>query len=275
MLHRNQGKAWDQHFLPRLSRKQIAEMDKEDVLIVQPIGAVEQHGAHLPTFTDTLVNESFLTYAFEALPDDAPIWLLPPLPYGKSTEHLGHSGTISLSATTLIGLLQDIARSLQLSGFRKLVFYNTHGGNVDVLNLVGREIRIETGLAVFHIQSPVVPDPALFPASGQRIDIHGGDVETSLVLAARPHWVDMKLAVDEFPQLPADSSIQLKSKTFAWIIDDLSDSGIVGYATVASKDYGTHLFERGGQALAKLLLECAAFDMKNLKLHPKSMEALQ
>jgi creatinine amidohydrolase len=269
MSHRNQGKAWDQHFLPRLSRKQIAEMAKEDLLIVQPIGAVEQHGAHLPTFTDTLVNESFLTYAFDALPDDAPIWLLPPLPYGKSTEHLGHHGTISVSATTLMGLLLDIARSLQLSGFRKLVFYNTHGGNVDLLNMMGREIRIETGLAVFQIQSPVVADPELFPANERMSDIHGGDVETSLVLASRQHWVDMDLAVDEFPQLPTNSNLQIKSKSFAWVVDDLSNSGIIGHAKLASKEYGKHLYEQGGQALAKILLEYAAFDMKKMKSQAK------
>ncbi|MBD2868660.1 creatininase family protein [Paenibacillus arenilitoris] len=263
-MNRYTGKAWDEHFLPRLSRKQIAELDKENALVVLPVAAIEQHGPHLPTYTDTLINETMLTCAFEALPEGAPVWLIPPLAYGKSTEHLGIPGTLTLSATTLMAVLLDIAKSLRASGFRKLAFYNTHGGNIDLLNMMAREIRIETGLAVFQVQFDKEADPEVVRRE-PLIDIHGGDVETSLILASREHWVDMSEAPDEIPNLPASPTLQFKNKAFAWVMDDLSESGICGNAKLASVALGRHLYERGGKAMAAALMELVSFDMAGLR----------
>ncbi|WP_240940984.1 creatininase family protein [Paenibacillus sp. HB172176] len=263
-MNRYTGKAWDAHFLPRLSRKQVVELDKENALVLLPVAAVEQHGPHLPTYTDTLINETMLTHAFEQLPDDAPVWLIPPLAYGKSTEHLGIPGTITLSATTLMAVVMDIARSLQISGFKKLAFYNTHGGNVDLLSMMAREIRIETGLAVFQVQFDGSADPEVIKRQGT-IDIHGGDVETSLILASREHWVDMKEAPDEIPNFPSSPNLQFKNKPFAWVMNDISESGIAGNAKLASLELGRHLYERGGKAMARTLMELVEFDMASLK----------
>ncbi|MDQ6423216.1 creatininase family protein [Paenibacillus sp. LHD-117] len=263
-MNRYTGKAWDAHFLPRLSRKQVAELDKTDALVVLPVAAIEQHGPHLPVYTDTLINETMLTYAFEALPEGAPVWLIPALSYGKSTEHLGHPGTITLSATTLMAVVMDIAKSLKVSGFRKLAFYNTHGGNVDLLNMMAREIRIETGLAVYQVQFDRSVDPAVIP-NEPTLDIHGGEVETSLVLASREHWVDMDEAPDEISSLPASPNLQFKNKAFAWVMNDLSASGICGNAQLATAALGEHLYERWGKAMAATLMELVRFDMTSLR----------
>lgn len=261
VLQRNTGKAWDTHFLPRLSRKQVAELDKTDALVLLPIGAVEQHGPHLPAYTDTLINESMLTYGFEALPEGAPIWLLPPIPYGKSTEHLGHPGTISLSATTLMGVLMDIAKSLKLSGFKRLAFYNTHGGNVDLLNMMGRDIRHETGMEVYKLNLLLHEGDARRPT----LDIHGGEVETSIVLAASGHWVDMREAPDEMPNLPQEPNMVFQTKPISWVMSDLSDSGVAGNAQLATEAYGQELLERGGEAMAEALMTLLRFDMASFK----------
>ncbi len=263
-MNRYTGKAWDEHFLPRLSRKQVAELDKSNALVVLPVAAIEQHGPHLPTYTDTLINETMLTYAFEALPEGAPVWLIPPLAYGKSTEHLGHPGTLTLSATTLMAVVMDIAKSLQVSGFRKLAFYNTHGGNVDLLNMMAREIRIETGLAVFQVQFDGSADPETIKRE-PILDMHGGDIETSLILASREHWVDMSEAPDEIPNFPELPTLQFKNKSFAWVMSDISNSGIGGNAKLASVALGKHLYERGGAAMAASLMEIVNFDMSSLK----------
>ncbi|ULL14592.1 creatininase family protein [Paenibacillus sp. H1-7] len=266
MRGRYEGKAWDERFFPRLSKLEVESMPKRDALLVLPVGAVEQHGPHMPVFTDTLIAEAFLTRAFEELPDDANIWLLPPLPYGKSTEHLGHPGTITLSATTLMSVLLDIARSVRQSGFNKLLLLNTHGGNTDLLNMMAREIRIDTGLAVFRLDSGSLGlGEALISPVEKKVGIHAGDVETSIVLAAQHHWVNMDVAPTELPHFPESRYLQFKSKAFAWITDDISNTGIAGDARQATAEKGEMMLELGGRLLAEALQEISQFDMASLK----------
>ncbi|MDU0205304.1 creatininase family protein [Paenibacillus sp. MAH-36] len=262
------GKAWDRHFFPRLSKLEVDELPKDDALIVLPVGAVEQHGPHMPVFTDTLISEVLLTEAFHQLPDDANIWLLPAIPYGKSTEHLGHPGTITLSATTLMAVVMDIAKSLTRSGLQKLVLVNTHGGNTDLLNMMAREIRIETGLAVFRLDPGGLggADEWITPLEKQA-GIHAGDMETSLVMSAIPHWVHMEAAPTEFPNYPSSRYLGLRNRAFAWVMDDLSHSGISGDAAQATVQKGEAMTVTYGAMIAEALLEFQAFDMKSLKKH--------
>ncbi|MDD9269320.1 creatinine amidohydrolase/Fe(II)-dependent formamide hydrolase-like protein [Bacillus sp. 3255] len=265
-FQRYTGKAWDRHFFPRLSRVEVAGLPKDDALLVLPVGAVEQHGPHMPVFTDTLISEVLLTSAFEQLPMDANIWLLPAIPYGKSTEHLGAPGTITLSATTLMAVVLDIAKSLAVSGFQKLALVNTHGGNADLLNMMSREIRMETGLAVFRLDPGGLggADEWITPLEKQA-GIHAGDMETSLVMSAIPHWVHMEAAPAEYPNYPGSRYLMLRQKAFAWVMDDLSHSGISGDATQASCEKGYAMTAAYGEMIAEALLEFQAFDMKSLK----------
>jgi creatinine amidohydrolase/Fe(II)-dependent formamide hydrolase-like protein len=265
MASRYSGKAWDQHFLPRLSKLQVEAIPKENALVVLPIGATEQHGPHMPIYTDTLIGEGFLTEMFKHLPEDANIWLIPPLPYGKSTEHMNHPGTITLSAQTLMAVLLDIANSLKRSGFQKLAFWNTHGGNVDLINMMGREIRIATGMAVFNLSAGIHhPSEGIIAPEEKFYGIHGGDEETSLVMALRRHWVHDDLLPCEIINFPQSPYLAFKSKAFAWVMDDVSISGIAGDATLATPEKGAALLERGGKTLAEALQVLAEFDMKSL-----------
>ncbi len=262
---RYEGKAWDKHFLPSLTKLQVDGIPKENAAIVLPIGATEQHGPHLPVYTDTLIAEGFMTEAFKHLPDDANIWMIPPLPYGKSTEHMNHPGTITLSAQTLMSVLLDIANSLKRSGFRKLVFWNTHGGNTDLLNMMGREIRIATGMAVFNLNTGTNrPGDDIITPEERVYGIHGGDEETSLVMVMRRHWVHDDLLPCEIINFPQSPYLAFKNKSFAWVMDDVSVSGIGGDATLASPGKGSAILEKGGRILAEALQAIAEFDMKSL-----------
>ncbi|WP_369803550.1 creatininase family protein [Cohnella sp. OV330] len=266
---RYEGNAYDRRFLPRLTTGEIAAMPKDDALIVLPVGAVEQHGPHMPVFTDTLIGEALMAEAFEHLPADAPIWLLPSVGYGKSTEHAEHPGTITLSARTLMAVLEDIAASLARSGFKKLLLFNTHGGNADLLGMMAREIRIATGMAVYRLDPGAVGYSESFTDDEEKASgIHAGDVETSLVMAVCPDWVHPERAVREMPNFPRSPSFSFRAKSFAWTMKDISASGIAGDATKANPARGRAMLDRAGPLLAGALLEIAAFDMGSLKESP-------
>lgn len=265
-MFRYHGNAFDRRFLARLTTREIAAMEKEEALIVLPVGAIEQHGPHMPVYTDTLIGEALMAEAFEHLPEDAPIWLMPSISYGKSTEHAEFPGTFTLSAHTLMMVLQDIAASLARSGFKKLLLFNTHGGNADLLGMMAREIRISTGLAVYRLDPGAVHYSDSFTDDEEKAcGIHAGDVETSLVMAVCPKWVHSELAVREMPKFPQSPSFSFRSKSFAWVMKDISRSGIAGDATKANPERGEAMLKKAGPLLAEALLEIAAFDMESLK----------
>lgn len=275
MFKRYEGEAWNKRFLPRLTALQVQQLPKEQALVVLSLGAVEQHGNHLPVMTDALIGEETLTRAFEKLSANAQVWMLPPIAYGKSNEHLGLPGTIALSASTLQHVILDIAESLKLSGFRKLVLFNTHGGNADLINMAAREIRIKTGLTVFSMMPSAfrVADD-LFEAYEWENGIHGGDVETSIVLSIKPDWVNMKEAVREFPNLDRYLFLTLESSVrFAWTMNDISASGIVGDATIATAEKGEVLQDRVSSLLAKVFEELCTFEIEQVRTNAMKAEA--
>ncbi|PYZ94756.1 creatininase [Salipaludibacillus keqinensis] len=265
MFTRFEGKAWEEKFLPRLSYKEVEELNKEDALIILPIGAVEQHGSHLPLMTDSLISEASITKTMEHVAPDSNIWLIPPLSYGKSNEHVDFPGTISLSSTHLQGIILDIARSLSRSGFRRLVLYNSHGGNVDLLNMVAREIHIETDMMVFITSSGSSNIGDIFTEEELEWGIHGGDVETSMVMAVKPSWVHEELRTSEFPPIKDHAYLSLKNKVrVAWKINDLSKGGTAGDATKATAEKGEIVLLRSAEEMAEALEEMATFEISHL-----------
>ncbi|WP_042161060.1 creatininase family protein [Paenibacillus gorillae] len=275
MFQRYEGTAWEQRFLPRLTSKQVLELPKEKALVILPVGAVEQHGPHLPIYTDTLIGEATLTQTLERLNGESEVWLLPPVSYGKSNEHIGLPGTISLSATTLKGVIMDIADSLHASGFRRLLLFNTHGGNVDLLNLVSREIRIRTGMMVFYL-SPGSLNVAedLMSAEELEYGIHGGDYETSIVMSIKPDWVQTEFLVKDFPDMSKYRFLTLEGKIrFGWKMTDISVTGISGNATAATSEKGQIIQDRIAELLAKALDELCQFEITDVLGDSKAMQA--
>ncbi|GAE33133.1 creatininase family protein [Halalkalibacter akibai] len=266
LYSRFESKAWQELFLPRLSTKQVTELPKDKGVVVLPIGAIEQHGPHLPVYTDTLIAEGLLTTAFEQLSQEDQVWMLPPLPYGKSTEHVNHPGTFTLSSQTLQQVILDIGSSVKASGFRRIVLFNTHGGNNDLLNMIARELRIETELMVFRMNGMdfKAEIASLFSPEELSYGIHGGDVETSLILAIEENWVEMALAPKEFYDY--EHALDIKGGPYvAWVMDDLSNSGISGNATEATKEKGIEILLRLGSKIASTLQVISSFEMRDLK----------
>ncbi len=248
-----------------LNWAQVSELqDKENIVIIQPMGAIEQHGLHLPLAVDAVIGMGVLGKALEKLEDAIPVYSLPLLYYGKSNEHSGFAGTIALSATTLTNILIEIAESLYKSGFRKLVFMNAHGGQPQVLQIVARDLHVKyPDFIIFPLFVWNVPNAAAELISPLELEmgIHAGDAETSLMLALLPDRVDMSLALKEYPQnLPQDSLLSIEGMLpFAWVTQDLSKSGVIGDPTVATKEKGDRLLESLAMGWVRLIKDIYIF----------------
>jgi len=236
-------------FFPYLTWTDIQSMpDKENVVIIQPVGAIEQHGPHLPIIVDSAIAVSVLGKALAKLDPTVPAYALPPLYYGKSNEHWHFPGTITLSAQTLLAVLVEMAESIYRSGFRKLVLLNAHGGQPQVMEIASRDIHQKyEDFLVFPLFTWRVPHIAKELLSPKELEfgIHAGDAETSLLLSILPEQVKMERAVAEYPHgLPEDSLLSMEGKLpFAWVTRDLTQSGVLGDATVATREKGDRLLE--------------------------------
>jgi creatinine amidohydrolase len=253
-------------FFPYLTWQQVAALpDKANTLIIQPIGAIEQHGPHLPLIVDVAIATAVIGQALQRLDRAVPAFALPPLYYGKSNEHSRFAGTVSLSAQTLSAVLLEMAQSIYEAGFRKLLLVNGHGGQPQVLEIVARDLRVHySDFMVFPLFVWGAPHCAaeVVGKSEYQLGIHAGDVETSVMLSLLPEQVDMTRAVREFPTgFPAESWLSLEGKLpIAWTMDDLSQSGVVGDATVATAAKGEVILASLAEGWAQVLAEIYRFE---------------
>jgi creatinine amidohydrolase len=232
-------------------------------ILVQPLGAIEQHGPHLPFGTDLIVAEATADAVIEQFGDDLDLWLLPPLAYTKSNEHAWSAGTVWLSPTTLLAVIDDVARSLAKLPARRLVFLNGHGGNSSLLNVACREVRLHHGFLTFLLHPSVPADHGGESDEGEHgMGIHGGTSETSVMLHLRPDLVDLSLATRNVPVSLADNTyVRFGGQaSFGWLSNDFGPDGHIGDPTGATAELGAALFASSVAGLGAALAEVARFD---------------
>lgn len=247
------------HFLPHLTWQDIEALPKERGVVVLPIGAIEQHGPHLPVWTDALLAGRTVARAFELLPDPVAAWYLPTQSYGKSNEHTGFAGTITLSAATLTAVVRDIAVAVHKSGFRRLLFYNTHGGNKALLEMMVRDLRAELGLLCFLVQG--FHDTSSLPEQERRFGIHANTAETALMLHLTPELVKSPLPAAHYPALVSDHFNLTFPPQVGWLTRDWSPLGHFGDPQAATAEDGAVWFEQGAQRLAEIIAEASTFEV--------------
>lgn len=259
-------------YFPYLTWTEIAALpDKENIVIVQPVGAIEQHGPHLPIAVDSAIALGVLGKALEILDPAIPVYSLPCLYYGKSNEHWQFPGTITLSAQTLLTVLMELAASLYHSGFRKLVLMNAHGGQPQIMEIAARDIHQKyLDFSIFPLFVWRVPHIAQELLTSQELEfgIHAGDAETSLLLTLLPDQVKMDKAVKEYPQgLPNESLLSMEGKLpFAWLTKEVTRSGVMGDATVATKEKGDRLLASLAEGWVRVLTDIYHFRQPHLGL---------
>jgi creatinine amidohydrolase len=239
---------------------------------VLPVAAIEQHGPHLPVSVDATLADGVIAAVLPHLPADLPVLFLPTQQVGKSNEHQRFPGTLTLSAETLIRVWSEIGESVARAGIRKLVLFNAHGGQVSLMDIVARDLRVKHDLIVYSTNwftLPLGEADGLFPAAEHRFGIHAGDVETSMMLALRPQFVDMSQARDfkSSSQSRAETYPVLgngKSAKLGWQMQDYNPMGAAGNAALATADKGRAVIEAAARQLAALLQEVARLPLSTL-----------
>jgi creatinine amidohydrolase len=251
-------KTWipDSRNFAYLNWKQVDALPRESTLLILPTAAIEQHGPHLPLATDTLINNLLLGRALEKLAPELPVYALPPVHYGKSNEHIGFPGTLSVSASTFIAVLRDLGASISSAGFKKLVLYNTHGGNTSLIDVMARDLRAEFGLRMFALHgSGGIHFEGLDPQE-RAYGFHAGEVETSFLLASMPKFVDRSAYTTNYIADIAKPELLRPENApaiFSWLTADIAPSGVLGDPRPATPEKGARWIEEASAQIAKLL----------------------
>lgn len=254
-----------------LSTREFSELDMANIVAVLPVGAVEQHGPHLPVRVDAAINAGIVNRAVELLPSDLPVLFMPAVPVGKSDEHIAYPGTLSLPYEVLGKVWFEMAKCAWRAGIRKIIFWNSHGGQPQLMEIVCRQLRIELGmLAVSASWFHTIDASDLYSAHEMQHGIHGGESETSMMLHLHPELVQMDQA-DNF----VSASVALEAKGgiltpeggvgFGWMAQDLHLSGATGNASAADAERGKVATDRAAQALLTLIKEVHECEMKMLR----------
>jgi creatinine amidohydrolase len=255
--------------LSELSSEQVGEAITDRAVLILPIGAMEQHGAHLPLATDLLVIDAYADAVVAEYGEALDLWRLPAIAFSKSNEHAWSPGTVWLSPETVLAMMRDIGRSLATLPARKLVLLNGHGGNTGLLDVVCRELRLANGFQTFLLHAALPPDHGGEGAPEEEgLGIHGGVSETSVVMHLRPDLVDLTKAVRNVPSWMGEKRhVRFGgSASFGWLSNDFGPSGVIGDATIASVDRGKVLFEEGVRHLGEVLAEVATFEFPDAQV---------
>lgn len=240
------------------------------MIAVLPLGATEQHGPHLPFETDTIIAGGVAERLKARLAGEIALHILPVEPVGYSVEHLDVEGTRSLTYREAIERWIAIGQSVHRSGIRKLVMLNAHGGNSPLMTIVATELRLRFSMLAVATSWTRFGYPAdIVSPEEKAIGIHGGLIETSVMLALRPDLVRMDKARD-FPSAQSDFArdfTHLRAygpHAFGWKMRDLAADGVTGNASAATAEKGERILSHSVDGLADLMRDVAHFDLARL-----------
>lgn len=252
---------------------EVADLVRRDPVVVLPLAATEQHGPHLPLSTDIDIGRGLLARAGARLPNDFPARALPLLPIGASTEHAhpGLAGTLHVESGDLAAVIARIGAAVAECGVRRLVLSNSHGGNRHAMETAGLRLRREHGLLVVTATyfSFARPAEVTLPETEWRHGLHGGAVETAMMLHLHPERVRTAQArrfasLGEELEAAGSRILPEGPAAFAWLAGDLNRSGAAGDASLATAEMGRRLVEHYGDTLAAIVRDAAAFPIERL-----------
>ena len=243
----------DRYLWGELTWPQARDRLKKVDLALLPVGAIEQHGPHLPLDTDTYDADYLARRVAASCRPPLPL-VLPVIPYGVSYHHEDFCGTFSVNPETLWRMVYEIGMSAARNGITKLVIINGHGGNGPALHLaaqmIDRDARIFT-----CVDSGETSDHDIYNLLDAPNDVHAGEIETSTTLAARPELVKMDRAPRMVPRFSSRYLDFTSKRSVGWYARTakISKSGVLGDATKATREKGEKVVTRVVDYVAELI----------------------
>lgn len=259
-----------------MTSEAFSALERSRLIAVLPVGAIEQHGPHLPMSVDTATVQGFVDRTAARLTPNLPVLFLPAQPVGKSNEHARYPGTLTLSAQTLIQVWSEIGDCVAAAGVRKLVLFNGHGGQESVMDIVARDLRARHGMLVVNVNWYQLGLPeGTVDSDEDRFGIHAGELETSILLALHPETVRMDRARDF-----RSAEVALVDRTptlgyvagparVAWQTQDLNPAGACGNAAVASADKGQRVLDFVSNRFVEVLKDIDRVPLASLDASPE------
>lgn len=250
-----------------LTTADFADGALRDAVAILPVAAVEQHGPHLPLATDVIINQGIIDAACALLPPDLPVVVLPMQPVGTSHEHLAFPGTLSLGARSLIAVWTEIGECVFHAGIRKLLIFNSHGGQAGLPEIVATDLRTRLGMIVAWASPGAfgTPEGAVDPVESAH-GLHGGTKETAMMLHLAPDLVRQD-SISPFPshgEKMETDFMRLRANGrigFGWQTQDLNPAGAVGNASAATPELGRLLVGHAASGLAELIQDLIRFEL--------------
>lgn len=263
------------HHWQDLTAPELAALAGPQTVAVLALGAIEQHGPHLPLSTDLDIACGLLAAGLARLDPALEVLVLPALALGASEEHSSFAGTLSLSAGQMNAQLQSIGASLHGLGLRRLVIFNAHGGNIGWLGPAALSLRRRYGMLVVKANYMLFAAPEHLLADDElRHGLHGGQAETAMMLYLHPERVrsaHLQHFVSVAERAPADALLGPEGEaSWAWLAEDLNRAGVVGNAAAATPELGRLLVEYHAERLARIISEAAVVDLSGFERKPIS-----
>ncbi len=251
-----------------LTSYEFSMLDKGKTIILIPLGAIEQHGRQAPVGTDMMIADAMPQYIKKELASadpEYPMLIFPTIPVGLSVEHTEFAGSVSFKPDTYYHMLYDIVESIQHHGFKKFAFLVCHGGNRPIVDVLARQLRHDFHILPFVLASGAFlhPEVQATISPDNPWDFHGGEMETSMVLALHPDTVKLQYSVAGYKRggYEGKKAINFSNATaLNWMGEDLrtrdnNPIGIGGDPKGATAEKGTIILKRSAKELIPALLE--------------------
>ncbi len=240
---------------------EVEDRLKESDIAIVPVGSTEQHGPALPLDNDHFAATQIAKMVAEKLWDNVKVVVTPPIAFGYSPHHMGFKGTITLRESTLSDVIIDVCTSLASHGFKQIVLINGHGGNTTAIGNALHSLHKNIDAQVFNIDWWTVASDKILEVATRPV-YHACDMETSVSMYLGQQVLEDKL-VDEPGKSPVPGFVEPDlfapppKVSMMYSMKDITDSGVVGYATKATKEKGKQIADVALERIVKFILKLA------------------